>query len=429
MAARRPWSVRRGALDLLLGHATNTQGSESMAKRLLFLAPGPPSNRQGGGALRMLHLLRYLGSRFPVDVIVPARDAADDVSQLLSEVSIDVTTVPLQGPRLFDRLCRISPYSKDRALTSVVQERLASGAYAAIHVDTLSMMPYVPEDTRLPVVLDLRSSRQVSEFRRLRGGRQATGGSNQLIRQLQFRLFDQWCWPTTHCMTVASEEERIRCERAHPEQRVLVVPNGVDCRTIRPKPDQVMRSPLLLFTGDMAAEHNVEAAVCLATEVFPAIRREFPRSELRLVGRNPDARVSRLAGQGIVVTGSVADLHLHLREATIYVAPYVSAAGARVKLLEAMAAGLPIITTSPGIEGTRMQPGRDVLVADQPSDMIESIQTLLACQPDRERFGQAARHMAEIWYDWSRCLWPLESLYQPLVSPRQGPPESTAVAC
>ncbi len=68
------------------------------------------------------------------------------------------------------------------------------------------------------------------------------------------------------------------------------------------------------------------------------------------------------------------------------------------------------------------QPGRDLLVADQPVDMIESIHTLLMSQPDRERFGHAARHMAEIWYDWSRCLWPLEPLYQNLLSPK-------AVAC
>ena len=67
-------------------------------------------------------------------------------------------------------------------------------------------------------------------------------------------------------------------------------------------------------------------------------------------------------------------------------------------------------------------PSKALLVADQPVDMIESIHTLLMSQPDRERFGHAARHMAEIWYDWSRCLWPLEPLYQNLLIPK-------AVAC
>lgn len=400
-----------------------------MAKRLLFLAPGLPSDRQGGGALRMFHLLRFLGSRFSVDLIVPGHNAADAVSHVLNDVCSQVTSVPLLGPGLFDRLCRVSPYPKDRALASVVHDRLASGMYAAIHVETLSMMPYVPEDTSLPVVLDLRTQSLSGEFRRLPEGQQSVGGLSHLIPRLRFRLFNRWCWPSTHCVTVASEEDRIRCERAHPGQRVLVVPNGIDCQKIRPKPGHGMASPILLFTGDMGVEHNIEAAICLATEVFPTIRREFPKSELRLVGRNPDARVSRLAGQGVVVTGSVADLQLHLREATMYVAPYLTGAGTRGKLLEAMAAGLPIITTSLGVEGMKVQPGRDVLVADQPGDIMESIQTLLASQPDRERFGQAARHMAEVWYDWSRCLWPLESLYQPLLAPKHGLPESTAVAC
>ena len=84
--------------------------------------------------------------------------------------------------------------------------------------------------------------------------------------------------------------------------------------------------------------------------------------------------------------------------------------------------GIADITTSLGIEGIKVQPRRDLLVADQPNDMIESIQTLLASQPDRERFAHEARHMAEVWYDWGRCLWPLEPLYQDLLAPK-------AVAC
>jgi glycosyltransferase involved in cell wall biosynthesis len=172
----------------------------------------------------------------------------------------------------------------------------------------------------------------------------------------------------------------------------------------------------------MGTESNIDAAIFLATEVFPAIRRDFPKAELRLVGRNPDPRVRGLTGPGILVTGAVPDMQMHLRAATIYVAPHFTGSGTRTKLLEAMAAGLPIITTSLGIEGTKVQPGRDLLVADQAVDMIESIQTLLASQPDRERFAQAARHMAEVWYDWSQCLWPLEPLYQNLLAPK-------AVAC
>ena len=392
-----------------------------MANRLLFLAPTPPSDYQGGGALRMLHLLRFLGNRFQVDLIAPAVDGWQDAQRFLQGVCVETTFVPPQGAGLLDRIGRVSPYGKDRALASVVRERLASGVYGAVHVEKLGMIPSLPAQTAIPVVLDIWSYGQPSPWQILTGGGRA-GQPKQLVRRLKVGWYDRWCWPMTYCVTVVSEEDRIRCEGAHPGQRVLVVPNGVDCQAIRPKPDHAMTSPVLLFTGDMGAEPNVEAATVLATEVFPAIRREYPKAELRLVGRNPDPRVARLAGQGIMVTGAVPDMHVHLRAATIYVAPHFTGSGTRTKLLEAMAAGLPIITTSLGMEGLKVQPGRDLLVADQPTDMIESIQTLLASQSDRERFAQAARHMAEIWYDWSRCLWPLEPLYHNLLAPK-------AVAC
>lgn len=393
-----------------------------MTKRLLFLAPAPPSDRQGGGALRMLHLLRFLGSRYQVDLVAPALDGVEDAQRLLKDVCAEMAFVPPQGPGFLDRIGHVGPYVKDRALAAVVRDRLASGMYGAVQVEKPAMLPYITPQTAVPVVLDVWSYGSTSALRLLRSGSGAVGRSRQLVRFIKLGIFDRLCWPVTQCVTVVSEEDRIRCERAHPGRRVLVVPNGVDCRTIRPKPDHAAPSPVLLFTGDMSAEANIDAATLLAHDVFPAVRRESPKAELRLVGRNPDPRVRCLAGSGIVVTGAVPDMELHLRAATIYVAPHVAGSGMRTKLLEAMAAGLPIITTSVGIEGTKLQPGRDVLVADQPVDMVESIQTLLASQSDRERFAHAARHMAEIWYDWSRCLWPLEPLYQHLLVPK-------AVAC
>ena len=357
-----------------------------------------------------------------MDLIAPATDGWEDAQRFLQGVCGETRFVPPQGPGLLDRIGLVSPYAKDRALASVVRERLASGVYGAVHVEKLGMMASLPPQMAIPVVLDIWSYGLPSPLAIFKSAGGTTGRPKPFVRRLKLGLYDRWCWPQTFCVTVVSEEDRMRCEGAHPGQRVLVVPNGVDCQAIRAKSDHAMSSPVLLFTGDMGAEPNVEAATVLATEVFPAIRREFPKAELRLVGRNPDPRVARLAGQGIMVTGAVPDMQVHLRAATIYIAPHFTGSAGRTKLLEAMAAGLPIITTSLGIEGMKVQPGRDVLVADQPVDMIESIQTLLASQPDRERFSQAARHMAEVWYDWSRCLWPLEPLYQNLLAPK-------AVAC
>ena len=129
-----------------------------MAKRLLFLAPAPPSDRHGGGALRMLHLLHFLGSRFQVDLVAPAHEGVEDAQRLLKDVCAEMIFVPPQRSGFLDRIGHVGPYAKDRALAAVVRERLASREYGAVHVEKPAMIPSVPPNTTVPLVLDRNSS-------------------------------------------------------------------------------------------------------------------------------------------------------------------------------------------------------------------------------------------------------------------------------
>lgn len=366
----------------------------------------------------MLHLLRFLGRHFQVDLVAPALDGVEEATRLLQGVCADMQFVAVEGPGVLDRLTQLGPYVKDRALAAVVRERLSSRSYGAVQLEKSAMIPYIPEGTDTPLVLDIWAYGLEGPLRALRHGTGGVSRPRQLLRLVKFGLFDRFCWPEAHCLLVVSEEDRVRCERARPTQRVLVVPNGVDCQAIVPKRDHSMKTPILLFTGDMGFEPNVDAAIVLATEVVPILKRDYPDLELRLVGRSPDQRVKKLARDGVVVTGAVPDMQPHLQAATVYVAPHFTGAGTRTKILEAMASGLTVITTPTGIEGIKAQPGRDLLVEDTTGNIIESVQTLLASQADRERFGRAARNLAEIKYDWPRCLWALEPLYRDLLSPK-----------
>jgi len=366
----------------------------------------------------MLHLLRFLSRHFEVDLVAPALDGVEEATRLLQGVCSEMEFVPVEGPGFLDRLTRVGPYVKDRALATVVEKRLGSGRYGAVQLEKPAMIPYIPSGAAIPLILDVWAYGLEGPLRALKYGTGGVSRPRQLLRLVKFGLFDKFCWPETHCLLVVSDEDRARCERARPTQRVLVVPNGVDCQAIVPKRDYGMTKPLLLFSGDMGFEPNVDAAMVLASEILPVVKRDYPTLELRLVGRNPDPRIKKLARDGIVVTGAVPNMQPHLQEATVYVAPHFTGAGTRTKILEAMANGLPVITTPTGIEGIKAQPGRDLLVEDTTVNMIESIHTLLASQADRERFGRAARHLVEIKYDWPRCLWPLEPLYHDLLSPK-----------
>jgi len=200
---------------------------------------------------------------------------------------------------------------------------------------------------------------------------------------------------------------------------VLVVPNGVDCTTIRPRPFREDGRPILLFTGDMSFEPNIQAVRMLARDVLPSIRQTHPDAELWLVGRNPDAHILALRGPGIQVTGEVPDMLPHLQAATLYVAPLTTGAGTRTKLLEAMAAGLPIITSHIGIEGIEAIDGRDLVIADGARATSGAVSRLLSAPQERQRLGLAARRLAESRYDWSQCLAPLDSLYGNLLSTKR----------
>lgn len=386
--------------------------------RLLFLAPNPPSPGLGGGSLRMFHLVRFLGERYEVDLLAPTLEGAAEAERLLRGICREIEFVPPSPGGLRRRLLRLGPYERDPALDDAIRRRLASAAYAAVQVEKPAMLPYVPRGTRIPIILDSFAYGLAGAWRALRHEAGLFTRARNLLRLVRFAAFDAFCWPAIHCLLVVSKLDRQRCLRERPGQNVLLIPNGVDCAVIRPGSPREDSRPVLVFTGDMGFAPNVEAAAVLATRIFPQVRRVHPDAELHLVGRHPDPRVLALRAPGITVTGEVPDMLPHLHAATVYVAPHDTGAGTRTKLLEAMAAGLPVVTSRVGIEGIEAKPDRDVVVADGSEATVRAVLHLLASPDERRRLGAGARRLVEERYDWPHCLALLETLYSGLLPRR-----------
>ncbi len=359
----------------------------------------------------MLQLVRFLGERFDLDLVAPALDGAAEAERLLGKFCRDMEFVTPSHGSLRRRIFRFGPYEKDPALAEAVERRLETGSYAAVQVEKPAMLPYLPAGLPIPIILDTWAYGLSGSIRAVQYAPSLVSRTRNLLQLVRFGMFDAFCWPKTHCILVVSDIDRERCRHARPGCNVLVVPNGIDCRIITPKPFSHAGHPVVLFTGDMGFAPNVDAAILLATRLFPEIRCRYPDAELRLVGRNPDSRVRGLPGPGITVTGEVPDMLPYLHSATVYVAPHFTGAGTRTKLLEAMGAGLPIVTTSIGIEGIDAKHGQDVLLADDPHSLVEAVLRLLGDPSERSCLGAAARRLVAERYDWSRCLAPLEDLY------------------
>ena len=182
---------------------------------------------------------------------------------------------------------------------------------------------------------------------------------------------------------------------------VSVIPTGVDTSKLHPSPEQG-GPPRLLFTGTLGYPPNSEGIRWFADHVWPEIRRRVTDVQLDIVGRNPPAPVIALGKrEGINVVGPVPLMDPYFARAHVVVVPILTGAGIRVKIVEAMAAGRAIVSTSLGWEGLpHVTPGRHLLVEDDPLEFALAITHLLGERTLRERIASDARLLAERHYDW-----------------------------
>jgi glycosyltransferase involved in cell wall biosynthesis len=214
---------------------------------------------------------------------------------------------------------------------------------------------------------------------------------------------------------VVSERERQKLVARAPKAQIHVVPNGVDTASFQRTDAEVSgKRRTLLFVGSMDYHANSEAVLWFCREIWPQLAAEFPNVDFKIVGRAPPPSVLALATHRIHVTGTVEDVRPCYYEAFAVLVPLRVGGGTRLKILEAMAAGVPVISTRLGAEGLAAQDQREILLADTAEAMAASIRLLLN-QPDlSRRICEAARSLVQGQYDWAVLGQRLAAVYQSL---------------
>ena len=185
--------------------------------------------------------------------------------------------------------------------------------------------------------------------------------------------------------------------------------NGVDTVKFQPLPP--VHDPVLLFIGALDYLPNQDAANYLCREIFPLLKKSFQSVKILLVGRKPSHEMLSLASEAIEVWGDVPEVEPYYRQASIAVVPLRAGSGSRLKILEAMALGRPVVSTRKGAEGLDIQAGKDFLAADDPAAFAASIAMLLN-DPGLYRNGSLqARKTVEEKYDWSASARKMLAIY------------------
>ena len=169
----------------------------------------------------------------------------------------------------------------------------------------------------------------------------------------------------------------------------------------------------MVFTAKMDFRPNVDAVLWFAQEVLPLIRQEVPEARFWVVGKDPHPRLAPLADDpGVRLTGWVEDVRPFIAAAAVYAIPLRIGGGTRLKVLEAMAMGKAIVSTTLGCEGFDLVPGQELVIADTPEVFARAVLALLADPERRARIGRAARRFAGSRYDWRMIVPRLERVYE-----------------
>jgi glycosyltransferase involved in cell wall biosynthesis len=187
---------------------------------------------------------------------------------------------------------------------------------------------------------------------------------------------------------------------SHPEVNLQTVPIGVDLARFFPV-EQERGETRLIFVGNLDVFHNIDAVSFLANDILPRVRQRVPECTLDIVGAGKRPDLSGLErNHGVRVRGFVPDLNRVLNEAAVFIAPLRFSAGVQTKVLEAMAAGVPVVTTSNVNEGLAARAGQELLVGDGVDELAEKIVILLEDAQMRGRLGQAGRRFVEGRFSW-----------------------------
>jgi sugar transferase (PEP-CTERM/EpsH1 system associated) len=238
-------------------------------------------------------------------------------------------------------------------------------------------------------------------------------GARRLRLRLYSRSMRRWeprfAGRFARCVTVSQADRQLLLAK-NPRLRVDVVPNGVDTERYQPLPEEGA-TPALIFVGNMDFTPCVDAAVHFCRHVLPRIRRAVPGVQLWIVGKSPRAEVVRLAGEGVHVTGLVDDVRPYYERSTVAVVPLRAGGGTRLKILEAMALGRPVVSTRIGCEGLDLVDGEHLFVTDEPAQFAERTVRLLNDGALRRSMTGVARRHVVCRYDWNGIAEGLMRIY------------------
>ncbi len=302
-------------------------------------------------------------------------------------------------------------------MMSLIQDVTARNRFDIIHFESIHMAAYAPALRKHTDALFVYDWHNIESELMFRYG----ANTPSIVRKLYARLtgarlsgLERQILRDGSAHVVCSAREQINLHQISPTARLAIVENGVDAQSFTAVDNHAGDPHRIIFVGSMNYHANIEAARYFVHKVWPDLRSGHPHWRLTLVGSSPAPGVLELQHQaGVEVTGTVPDVRPYYENALASVVPLQTGGGTRLKILEAMAAGVPVISTAIGAEGLAVTSGENILISDSDSAWATHLASL-ADSPDlRARLAGNGRELIRTRYDWQVLG---QALYQVYVS-------------
>lgn len=388
--------------------------------KIIYLSQRIPYPPNKGDKLRAFNEIKYLSKYHEICLLCLTDNLQEiDVPNELKQYcqSVDVVYLSKYQSKLQSILAILLDipltlsYFYSRKLKKKINMKLLDGQSDLIFVYCSSMAQYVDHVQNIPKIIDFVDvdSEKWSQY--------ATCASFPMrflyhIESRRLRKYEALIAENYQHSIFVSENEADDFKRmVCPCPTITPILNGVDCEMFTPGTEPYDRCSLI-FTGAMDYYANVEAVLYFVDQILPLIKNKIENVKFYIVGSNPTKEIILLAKKdtSIIVTGYVKAVQPYMSNAAVFVAPMRIARGVQNKILEAMAMGVPVVTSSLGYEGITAKPGEDIFVEDTPELFAMRVIELVEDTELRRAVSEKSRKNVESCYNWQINLGKLEGL-------------------
>lgn len=392
--------------------------------KILMLTPYLPFPPKSGGQTRSYNLIKNLSEKHEITLFSLIKDEEEktnlkELEKYCQRVRIfkrsktpwTLRNILLTGFGLYPFLVIRNLVPEEK---TALGEELAKFKYDLIHAETFYVMPHIPKTT-IPILLVDQTIEYLVYKHYVE--EQASFLARPLfsIDVAKLKYWETYSWKSADRVVAMSESDKKEMQKLVPGLKVDIVPNGIDIDYFSVKKRKEIIEPRVLYVGNFKWLQNVEAVNILVKKVWPLIKKEVPNAVLWIVGMYIAQEIKDYATKDILITENIPDIREAYLNSSVLVAPIEGPGGTRLKIIEAMASSLPVVTTSVGAEGLEVVSGKHALVADDWSELAKLSVKVIKNKEFAAKLGKEAYNFVERGYSWKKSASYLDEIYREVV--------------